>query len=710
MQLPKILVLLLIITISSNAQVDLYQPIDLDMVKYSLDDFGAMWTFDDVPVERFEKRYGFKPTEEWLSKVQRSALQFGGGCSAAFVSEDGLIMTNHHCERNQLASIQDDGENWLKDGFYAEELDDERPVPNLFVDQLISITDVTNEIKAAMEEGETDDEKIRLRDSIKIELIRKNEEESDLTYKIITLYNGGKYSLYAYKRYDDIRLVMAPDFQIAATGWDWDNFTYPRYELDFMFYRAYDEKGSPIKSDDHFTWSKNGAKEGEPIFVVGRPGHTDRLLSVANLEYLRDVIYPQRLRYYDEVYKVYFEIFESHPEKEFELLNKVMRYGNGRKSYAGRLYGLRNQYLMKKKYDFEKDLIQKVKNDSQLEEKYGHLWESIQNVIDELRSTANEYYGYSPPRSSASKYFDIARKLITYAKEMKKPEEERGALYKEDVLDDTRGIIFPDDFDRELNDKLLRVHANVAASYLGKDNEFLNKLYGRKTGKEAVEYALSRSLITNKEDVAKLLKESPDDILNSDDPFICFLVNTRGIYDEHDLQRTEAKNSLAILNQDLGEVIFKVFGSKISPDATSSLRIAEGAIKGYEYNGTIAPGKTTFYGLWDRYYSFGQKTYPWGLHERWKKVPEELDLSIPIGFASTNDIVGGNSGSSAINKNLEVVGLVHDGNLESLAGHFIFDPENNRSVATDSWGLIEALKYVYKTDRLVEELQRGKIE
>jgi len=166
----------------------------------------------------------------------------------------------------------------------------------------------------------------------------------------------------------------------------------------------------------------------------------------------------------------------------------------------------------------------------------------------------------------------------------------------------------------------------------------------------------------------------------------------------------------AILNQDLGEVIFKVFGSKISPDATSSLRIAEGAIKGYEYNGTIAPGKTTFYGLWDRYYSFGQKTYPWGLHERWKKVPEELDLSIPIGFASTNDIVGGNSGSSAINKNLEVVGLVHDGNLESLAGHFIFDPENNRSVATDSWGLIEALKYVYKTDRLVEELLGRKLE
>jgi len=706
----KILISLLLLTISINAQVDLYQPRDLDTVKWSLNDFGAMWTFDDVPVERFEKLYHFTPTDEWLGKVQKAALQFGGGCSAAFVSEDGLIMTNHHCGRNQLASIQDEGENWLKDGFYAEDMDDERPVPNLYVDQLISITDVTDEVKTFMNKGETDDEKIALRDSIKSELIKKHEEETGLTCKIITLYNGGKYSLYAYKRYNDIRLVMAPDFQIAATGWDWDNFTYPRYELDFMFYRAYDEDGNPVKSKDHFSWSEKGAKEGEPIFVVGRPGHTDRLLSVANLEYLRDVIYKQRLKYYEEIYQVYFEIFKAHPEREFELLNKVMGYGNGRKSYAGRLYGLRNQYLMKKKYDFEKDLIQKVKNDSLLNQKYGHVWDNIQNIIDELRNTADEYYGYMPPRYGASKYFKIARDIITYAEEMKKPEDGRSELYKEDVVEDTREIIFPDDFDKELNDKLLRAHASVATSNLGRDNEYLKILYDGKTGQDAVDYALSKSLITSKDEVAELLKQSPDKILNCSDPFISFLINTHDIYTKLDSQRTEAENTLEILNQELGEVIFKVYGSAIPPDATISLRIADGVIKGYEYNGTIAPGKTTFFGLWDRYYSFGEKTYPWGLHERWQKIPEELDLKIPIGFASTNDIVGGNSGSSIINEKLEVVGLVHDGNLESLAGHFIFDPENNRAVASDSWGLMEALKYVYKTDRLVEELLNGKLD
>ncbi len=691
-----------------DAQVDLYEPIDLDTVKYSLDDFGRMWTFDDVPVEMFKNQYGFKPTPKWLEKVQRAALQFGGGCSAAFVSANGLIMTNHHCGRGQLSSIQDKGENWLRDGFYAEELEDERKAPNLFVDQLISITDVTQEIKSAMDLGNTSSEKIAIRDSIKFNLVKMYENKFGLTCKVITLYNGGKYSLYAYKRYTDIRLVMAPDFQIAATGWDWDNFTYPRYELDFMFYRAYDEDGKPVESPDHFQWSKKGAKDGEPIFVVGRPGHTDRLLSVVQLEYLRDVRYQQRLRHYDELYKVYFEIFKAHPERESELLNKVMGSGNGRKSYAGRLFGLRKPHLMKKKFDFECSLKEKVKNDSTLNQSYGNLWDSLNTVIKELRSIADEYYGYAHPRSNP--YFEIAKKIIQYAEEIQKPEEERNVLYQTDIIDHTKESVFPKKFDKELSDKLVRVHANVVSVNLGRDNKYLYNLYGGKVGNEAAEYAISKSLITSRDNVDTLLNKSAEEILSCGDPFISFIINTRDRYEEITSIRKEAENKLALLNQELGAAIFKIYSSAISPDATSSLRISDGVIKGYEYNGTIAPGRTTFYGLWDRYYSFGKETYPWGLHERWQEIPDDLDLSIPIGLASTNDIVGGNSGSSLINSKMEVVGLAHDGNLESLGGHFIYDPENNRTVSTDSWGLIESLKHIYETDRLVEELLEGEID
>ena len=700
----KQLLMFISLSISILAQPGLYKPIDIDTVRFSLNDFGKMWTFDDVPVEKFESKYGFKPSAEWLENVQKSALQFGGGCSAAFVSGNGLIMTNHHCGRGQLSSLQDEGENWLRDGFYAETMEEERLVPNLYVDQLIRIENVTDAIKSEIAKGNTDNEKVALRDSVKAKLISEAEEESGLVCKVVTLYNGGKYSLYFYKRYSDIRLVMAPDFQIAATGWDWDNFTYPRYELDFMFYRAYDEDGNPVNSKNHFTWSKQGASEDEPIFVVGRPGHTDRLLSVTNLEYLRDVVYTNRLKMYEELYQVYFELFNKYPERESELLNKVMGYGNGRKSYAGRLYGLSKPELIAKKKSFENELKKSVFENPELKEKYGNLWNEIEKVIVDLRRISDEYYGYSPTRRGTSEYFVIAGKLLKYAKEMAKEEDARSEPYQKANLEETVNSIYPDSIDVEFANLLLRAHANSVTSILGNNNRLLKIIYGGKTGVEAVRFALSNSLIISREEFGKVINMSPKEILELNDPFIKYLVESKEVFKKLQKERKQLDNKLTILNAELGEAVFAVFGDNISPDATLTLRISDGTIKGYEYNGTIAPGKTTYYGLWDRYISFGKKTYPWGLHPRWQTPPAELDLSIPIGFACTNDIVGGNSGSSIINKKMEVVGLAHDGNLESLAGHFIFDETNNRTVATDSWGLIEALKYVYKTDRLVKEL------
>lgn len=243
------------------------------------------------------------------------------------------------------------------------------------------------------------------------------------------------------------------------------------------------------------------------------------------------------------------------------------------------------------------------------------------------------------------------------------------------------------------------------------DNHFITKeIFGGKTGDEAVKYLVSASNLVSKEKFVKLLKEStPDQILKSGDPFIRYQIYSNDKRKVLEPKYREIQNTLSVLNQSLGEVVFSVYGNQIPPDATSSLRISDGVIAGYEYNGTLAPGKTTYFGLWDRWYSFGKKAYPWGLHPRWQNIPEGFDLSVPVGFASSNDIVGGNSGSSVINRNKEVVGLVHDGNLESLAGDFIFLESNNRTVATDSWGLMEALKFVYKTDRLVKELQQGKI-
>ena len=692
----------------SIAQTNFYEPLKLDTVNWSYDDFGKMWTFDNVPVEMFEKKYGFKPTEEWLDDVQKSALQFGGGCSAAFVSEDGLIMTNHHCGRGQLYTVQKEEENILKDGFYAQTLEEERKIKNLYVDQLMLIEDVTETIKNFTQNANSEDEQVKLRDEIKDSLVTKYNKETGLNCRIVTLYHGGKYSLYGYKRYNDIRLVMAPDFQIAATGWDWDNFTYPRYELDFMFYRAYDEDGKPVKSNNHFTWSKKGAEENEPIFVVGRPGSTDRLFSFEQLEYLRDFVYPTALIGFNEIYEAYFNYYQNHLENE-DLLNDVMGWGNARKSYAGRLAGLNNKFIMKKKKSFQEDLILKTNADPNLSLKYGNIWKSIDTVITQLSeySVLNNVTRFN--RFLRPKYYNLASDLINLAREKEKPNEERAPEFTDEKLDSTILEMFSKERDEELEDNILLASINFLNSVLEKNDQLLVEILNGKEGAEAVDYIKSKSKIITKDGFTNLAQQESKEILNSSDPFIKYMLHIEELSKDLNPKVKELSNKLSVLNELLGELVYHVYGDNIPPDATSTLRISDGVIKGYEYNGTIAPGKTTYYGLWDRYESFNKKTYPWGLHERWQEVPEELDLSTDIGFASTNDIVGGNSGSSAININKEVVGLVHDGNIESLAGHTIFLEENNRTVATDSDGIIEALKYIYKADKLVEELLEGKL-
>ncbi len=691
------------------SQSNFYEPNGEQNTKWSIEDFGKMWTFDNVPVEQFKQKYGFAPNEDWLEDVQKSALQFGGGCSAAFVSADGLIMTNHHCGRGQLANIQLEGEQLLKDGFYAATLEEERKVPNLFVDQLMLIKDVTNEITENMNKGKNNDEKVRLREEKKSELITKYNEETGLNCRIVTLYHGGKFSLYGYKRYNDIRLVMAPDFQIAATGWDWDNFTYPRYELDFMFFRAYDEDGEPVETEHYFKWSKKGAEENEPIFIIGRPGKTDRLVSVDQLKYLRDKVYPSYLTGFNEIYYAYYNLYQNHPERE-NLLNKVMGWGNARKSYAGRLAGLKNDFIMNKKINFEEDLKTKVFADSALNFQYGHIWYALHNVFKELRGYADNNAIIKFSRFLKPVYVSVAQELINVAKQKEKPNDARPDDYKDENINKSLSQKYPQEIDKELQRNLLLAQVNFITKVLGNNHILVSKLYGKKRGEEAVDYLLANSKLTTKEGFLQIAKLEPEDIKNFNDPFIIYTQEIDNLKKQTEVSMLELNNTLSVLNQQLGEVIYKVYGDKIPPDATSTLRISDGVIKGYEYNGTIAPGKTTYYGLWDRYESFGRKTYPWGLHKRWQTPPVELDLATKIGFASTNDIVGGNSGSSIINVNKEIIGLVHDGNIESLSGHTIYLPENNRAVATDSDGLIQALKFVYKTNRLVNELLKGALE
>ncbi len=327
-------------------------------------------------------------------------------------------------------------------------------------------------------------------------------------------------------------------------------------------------------------------------------------------------------------------------------------------------------------------------------------------VLDELKNYSTQNTVLRFTRIIRPVYFNIAEGLIELAEQKKLPNEKRLENYKDGNIQKTINSKFPDSINTELENNFLKAHKNFISKLLGEENDLYKILYSNFN----IDELLKVSKLTKKENYLKFAELSSEEILNSDDPFIKYILEIKEISDDIKPKITELNNTREVLNQSLGEVISSLFEDKIPPDATSTLRISDGVIKGYEYNGTLAPGKTTYFGLWDRYESFNKKTYPWGLHERWKIPPDDLDLSTSIGFASTNDIVGGNSGSSAINTNKEVIGLVHDGNIESLAGDTIFLEENNRTVATDSKGLIEALKYIYKTKNLVEELLNGKLD
>ena len=686
-----------------------YYGVDFDTVKAQKFDMGKMWTFEHPPLNYFEETYSFKPSNEWLDKVQKSALKFGNGCSASFVSEDGLIMTNHHCIRSLLRDLSTEERDLLKYGFYAENLEDELKIPGLFVRQLMIIEDVTNEIKESMLTVDSDSEKVAVKNQ-KIEEIknRYTEKDPELTYEVISLYYGGKYSLYGYKKFTDIRLVFAPELIVSKLGGDYDNFTYPRYGLDCAFLRAY-ENEKPIKTDYYFQWSEESIYEDQPVFVVGNPGSTNRLYTIAQLEYLRDYRYGLQTPMRKELYKVYYDLVMQSNAEDMKLVVNLFNVGNGLKVYESTYLALQDPYFLARKKDFEKNFKQAIYCDPDLTMKYGNLWQQIAENRKASSVYAKELYALTISSYYSSAYFLVARNFIKLADQLNLPESEREFAYKNENLDSLIEYIFPDNFNKDVEDKKLLVQLSVLQNNLSHDNQLIQDLFMGMDVDRAAENILSRSLITTKENVFRLAKAGADSILNSNDPFIKYILEARDRLSE--LQKIDKKldDSDEINNQLLGEAFYEVYGDSVPPDATGTLRISDGIIKGYDYNGTRAPIKTTFYGSLDRYFSFNKK-FPFNLPDYWQNLPDEFDLSTTLDFISTCDIIGGNSGSPTININAEIVGLAFDGNMESHSGRYIYTTEANRTVSVSAEGMMEAITDLYRATRLSEEILNGSLD
>ncbi|HEX9253806.1 MAG TPA: S46 family peptidase [Ignavibacteriaceae bacterium] len=691
-----------LVFIANFAFAQTYYGINPDTVKAQKFDMGKMWTFENPPLDYFEKEYGFRPSQELLEKFQKSALKFGGGCSASFVSEDGLIMTNHHCVRGILSTVQKDDENILRDGFYAKTLEEERTIPNLKVEQLIIVKDVTKEIQSAMDKVKTDAEKIEARDK-KIEELKKinSDQHPELTFKITSLYNGGKYSLYGYKVYSDIRLVFVPELFVAKLGGDPDNFTYPRYGLDCAFLRAY-EDGKPIKTDYFFSWNNDGVVEDQPVFVVGNPGRTNRINTMVQIEYARDIQYPMLVGMFKEMYSIYEEMVNETNAEDFKLIARLYTIGNALKVYSGTYKALLDPFLVARKKDFEKNFKESVDKNPVLKEKFGHIWSELETSRNQARKDAHKIYAYTISNFYSPQYLIMAKSLVNYANQLKDNE-----ITKE-KYDSLVTQLFPADFNKELQDKLLLVQLNILKNNLTSEDEIVKQLIGNNPTDQAADNIISKSSLTSKEKFLDLAEGGYEAVLNSKDPFIYYVLNT-----QDELKKMQDENQARvdreeILNQALGEALYKVYGDAIPPDATGTLRLADGIVKGYDYNGTRAPIKTTFYGALDRYYSFDKK-FPFNLPKYFENLPKEFDPSTPLNFVSTNDIVGGNSGSAVLNKNAEIVGLAFDGNIESLPSNFIYTTEANRTVCVSALGMIEAIRDLYKATRLNDEITNGKL-
>ncbi len=679
----------------------------LDQVKAGKFDGGRMWTFEHAPVDYLKQTYGFDATSQWLDDVRMAALRFSTFCSASFVSFNGLVMTNHHCSRDAVEKVQKKGEHLLDTGFWAATLEDERRVPDLFVEQLVQIRDVTSEIHAVMDAAPGDAEKILARNKKIDEITARFEKETSLRCQVISLYNGGKFSAYLYKRYNDVRLVFAPELQIAHYGGEYDNFTFPRYALDCTFFRVYDN-GQPLGVRTFFPFSTNGASDGELTFVVGNPGRTSRLNTSEQLAFNRDIHYPLTSRMLDDALEVLQTYIRRHPDKKTAMHTQVLRVANSQKAYRGQLSGLRDDLLMKRRQDFDAQFRAAVNANPELAKKYAHLWDEIAENRARMREVAPDLYGlrtgFMVSSTLLSKSMAVARWLA--AQDI--PAEKRDKAFQPPALDATlRALRTPVTLNADLEVLALEAQLRFMMDVLGPQDPVVRDLTRGQDPASAASRLIAATSLQDSVALSKVLAGRLSDLKESNDPFLHYASLAWPRFEKASTVSQEIGAKDAVNNSLLGRALFDVYGTAIPPDATFTLRLADGVVAGYSYNGTRAPAWTTFYGLYDRASSFpGEEA--WTLPKSWQNPPRDMDLGIPYNIATTNDIIGGNSGSPMINVKKQVVGLVFDGNIESLPGDYIFAEDmGNRTVSVHSSGILAALRYIYKAQRLVKELEQG---
>jgi Peptidase S46 len=667
----------------------------------------GMWPINNVPKAEIKRKYGFEVTDAWLKKVQMSAVRFNNGGSGSFVSPDGLVLTNYHIVEDFVGELSTPEKDYAKEGFVARTRADEMKIPSLELNVLMSVEDVTGKVNAAVKPDMASSDAFAARRVAISGIEADSLKATGLRSDVVTLYQGGQYNLYRYKKYTDVRLAFVPEFQAAFFGGDPDNFNFPRFNIDMALVRVY-ENDKPVRVENYLKWSEKGVKENDLVFVVGHPGSTSRLNTVAHLESSRDVSIPLLMRMLERREAMLKKYMAMGDEQTRQAQNELNSIQNSLKVYRGQIAGLQDKTLIARKQQSEDALRKSIAADPKRQKEYGDAWDAIAKAHKGYASYAKERRFLDLAGGFNTTLFGMARTLVRLAAESGKPNAER----LPEFTDARRASLelglystapIHTDFEKlKLADSLA-----FMVEVFGANDPLVKRVLEGKTPEARAAELIDGTKLKDPEFRKQLAAGGVKAIEESTDPMI---VLARSIDQEARDVRQRYENEVIGVERTsyskIARALFETEGTKLYPDATFTLRLSYGAVKGYMENGKKVEPFTTFGGLYERATKFNEK-FPYNLAPRWMEKKSALSLKTPYNFVSTNDIIGGNSGSPTINKEGELVGLIFDGNIQSLVGNFYYDESVNRAISVDSRGMLEVLRKVFDAKEIADELTKG---